>query len=116
MHIMAYVGKYILLGLILHFGWTTIMQVWMYHKVGKHRYDEALEHYMALKIKLYDKHSGLKEAKMFLEHLANMGGLAWAAMLAFTLVIWPIALFEDIAIYKPTFEYMLDVANGEGES
>ena len=105
--ILKYIGMYFLAGLVLHFGWTAIMEIWMYRRVGKDGFHETIQHYIALKTRLYDKHAGLREAKMMLDSLCAMGPGGWFLMILMSFVIWPIGVYEDIAVYSDTVDYVL---------
>ena len=107
-HIVKFIGMYLLAGLVIHWGWTIIYEIWIHHKVGGDRFGEAMNHYLGLKLKLYDKHAGIREAKMFLESLSSLGGGGWALMIAMTFVLWPVGLFEDIAVYRPMTDYVYE--------
>lgn len=116
MTIIKYVGMYLLAGFVLHMGWTIIFEMWIHRTVGKENFPEAIAHYLGLKMRLYDKHAGLREAKLFLEGLAGKGAGAIVLMIVLTIVVWPTAFFEDCAVYSDMCDYCRDVANNKENS
>lgn len=116
MNILKYVGMYLLAGFVLHMGWTIIFEMWIEKKVGREQFPEAIAHYLGLKLRLYDKHSGLREGKLFMEGLLEKGAAGILLMIALTMVIWPTAFFEDIAVYSDMVEYCCNVANDKESS
>ena len=116
MNIMKYVGMYLLTGIVLHWGWSIIFEMWIERKVGREHFSEAIAYYLGLKLRLYDKHSGLREGKLFMEELLEKGPAGLLLAVALTMVIWPTALFEDIAVYSDMCEYVYDVAQGKESS
>ena len=116
MNILKYVGLYLLVGFVLHMGWTIIFEMWIHRKVGSENFSEAITHYLGLKMRLYDKHAGLREAKLFLEGLSEKGAAAIVLLIVLTIVVWPTAFFEDIAVYSDMVDYCHDVANNKESS
>ncbi len=116
MNIMKYVGMYLLAGFVLHMGWTIIFEMWIERKVGREHFSEAIAYYLGLKLRLYDKHSGLREAKLLMEGLLEKGAAGILLMIALTMVTWPAALFEDIAVYSDMCDYVYDVAHDKESS
>lgn len=116
MNILKYVGLYLLVGFVLHMGWTIIFEMWIHRKVGGENFYEAITHYLGLKMRLYDKHAGLKEAKLFLEGLSEKGAAAIILLIILTTVTWPAAFFEYCAVYSDMVEYCYDVANNKESS
>lgn len=116
MNILKYVGMYLLVGLVLHMGWTIIFEMWINRKVGDENFSEAIAHYLGLKMRLYDKHAGLREAKLFLEGLSEKGASAIVLLIVLTMVTWPAAFFEDIAVYSDMVDYVYDVTNNKESS
>jgi len=116
MTILKYVGVYLLAGFVLHMGWTIIFEIWINKKVGSENFSEAIAHYLGLKMRLYDKHAGLREAKLFLEGLSEKGAAAILLLIVLTMVVWPTAFFEDCAVYSDMVEYCCNVANNKESS
>lgn len=116
MNLLKYVGLYLLVGFVLHMGWTIIFEMWIHRKVGGENFSEAIAHYLGLKMRLYDKHAGLREAKLFLEGLSEKGAAAIILLIILTMVVWPTAFFEDCAVYSDMCDYCRDVANHEESS
>jgi len=116
MNIMKYVGMYLLTGIVLHLGWTIIFEIWIEKKVGREHFSEAIAYYLGLKLRLYDKHSGLRQGKLFMEALLEKGAAGILLMIALTMVTWPAALFEDIAVYSDMVDYCCNVANRKESS
>ena len=109
MNILKYVGVYLLAGLVLHMGWTIIFEMWIHRKVGGENFSEAISYYLGLKMRLYDEHAGLREAKAVMEALLSNGAAAIVLLVALTMVIWPMALFEDFAVYNDMVNYVYEV-------
>ena len=97
-------------------GWTIIFEMWIHRKVGKENFPDAIVHYLGLKMRLYDKHAGLREAKLFLEGLSEKGAAAIILLIILTIVFWPTAFFEDCAVYSDMCDYCRDVANNKESS
>jgi len=116
MNILKYVSLYLLVGFVLHMGWTIIFEMWIHRKVGGENFSEAITHYLGLKMRLYDKHAGLREAKLFLEGLSEKGAAAIILLIVLTIVVWPTAFFEDCAVYSDMVDYVYDVANNKESS
>jgi len=116
MNIIKYVGMYLLAGFVLHMGWTIIFEMWIHRKVGGENFSEAITHYLGLKMRLYDKHAGLREAKMFLEGLPEKGAAAIILLIVLTMVVWPTAFFEDCAVHSDMVEYCCNVTNNKESS
>ncbi len=116
MTIIKYVGMYLLAGFVLHMGWTIIFEMWIHRKVGKENFPDAIVHYLGLKMRLYDKHAGLREAKLFLDGLSEKGAAAIILLIILTIVVWPTAFFEDCAVYSDMCDYCRDVANNKESS
>jgi len=116
MNILKYVGVYLLAGFVLHMGWTLIFEVWIHNKVGSENFSEAIDFYLGLKMRLYDKHAGLREAKAFVEAMLSKGAAAIVLWIALTMVVWPVAMFEDFAVYNDMVSYVYDVAQGKESS
>lgn len=116
MNLMKYVGMYLLTGIVLHLGWTIIFEMWIERKVGREHFPEAIAYYLGLKLRLYDKHSSLREGKLFMEGLLEKGPAGILLMIALTMVTWPAALFEDIAVYSDMCDYVYDVIQGKESS
>ena len=116
MNILKYVGVYLLAGFVLHCGWSIIFEMWIERKVGREHFQEAIAYYLGLKLRLYDKHSGLREGKLFMEGLFEKGPAGILLMIALTMVIWPTAFYEDVAVYSDMCKYVYDVAQGEESS
>ena len=116
MNILKYVGLYLLVGFVLHMGWSMLFEMWIFRKVGGENFSEAITHYLGLKMRLYDKHAGLREAKLFLEGLSEKGAAAIVPLIILTMVVWPTAFFEDIAVYNDMVSYVLDTTEKKGET
>lgn len=97
-------------------GWTIIFEMWIHRKVGGDNFSEAIAHYLGLKMRLYDKHAGLREAKLFLEGLAEKSAAAIILLIVLTMVVWPTAFYEDCAVYNDMVDYCHDVANNKESS
>lgn len=110
MNILKCVGMYLLAGFVLHMGWTIIFEMWIHKKVGGENFGEAIAYYLGLKMQLYDKHTGLREAKAFMEAMLSKGTAAIALWVILTIAVWPVALFEDFAVYSDMCDYVYDVA------
>ena len=116
-HIWKFIGMYIMTGIVTHIGWTILFEIWIHKKVGGDGFVEAIEHYLALKVKLYDRHAGLHAGRMLLERMMAMDAGGWILVILATLVTWPVALFEDIAVYRPMTDYVHEqCANKSPES
>ena len=116
MTIIKYVGMYLLAGFVLHMGWTLRFEMWIHRKVGKENFPDAIVHYLCLKMRLYDKHAGLREAKLCLDGLSEKGTAAIILLIVLTIVVWPTAFFEDCAVYSDMCDYCRDVANNNESS
>lgn len=116
MNIIKYVGVYLLVGFIIHMGWTFIFECWIRKKVGSENFSEAVSYYLGLKMRLYDKYAGLKEAKAFMERMLESSAASILLWVAFTMVIWPVAFFEDCAVYNDMVNYVHDVTKESSES
>lgn len=116
-HIWKFIGLYITVGIVTHLGWSILFEIWIHRKVGGDGFAEAVEHYIGLKVKLYDKYAGLHAGRMFLEQLLAMNAGGWIFCILATLAAWPVALFEDIAVYGPMVDYVHEqCANKSPES
>lgn len=116
-HIWKFIGLYVMTGIVTHWGWTILFEIWVYRKIGDDDFGDAIAHYLGLKVKLYDKHAGLHSGKMLMESLMSMGAGGWILVILVTLVAWPVALFEDIAVYRPMTDYVYEqCANKSPES
>ncbi len=116
MNIIKYVGLYLLVGFVLHMGWSILFEMWIFRKVGGENFSEAITHYLGLKMRLYDKHAGLREAKLFLEGLSEKGAAAILLLIVLTMVVWPTAFFEDIAVYSDMVNYVYDIIDDKESS
>lgn len=115
MSIIKYVGIYLLAGIVIHMGWTILFEVWIRAKVGGEKFPEAMDYYLGLKLRLYDEHAGLREAKIVMEHILSKGAAGIVAWIALTMVIWPTAVYEDFAVYSDMVNYVMDVTEEKGE-
>lgn len=97
-------------------GWSILFEMWIEKKVGREHFPEAIAYYLGLKLRLYDKHSGLREGKLFMEGLLEKLPAGILLMIALTMVIWPTAFFEDCAVYSDMCDYCRDVANNKESS
>ena len=116
MNIIRYVGLYLLVGFVLHMGWTIIFMSWVRRNVGRENFSEATAYYMGLKIQLYDKYSGLREAKLFIDQICDKGIAGLLLLIVLTLMTWPVAFFEDCVIYSDMVEYVHDVTDKSSDS
>jgi hypothetical protein len=116
MNIIRYVGLYLLIGFVLHMGWTIIFEIWINHKVGSKNFPDAIVHYLWLKEQLYDKHAILQSVKVAMEEMLSNGFAFIILGVLLTTIIWPISVCEDLAVYSDMCEYVYDVAREKENS
>ena len=109
------IGMYLLLGLIVQWGCIIGICYYAYRSVGKDRLDEVMEHLLMLKIALYRKgdKSTLSRIKEWLDNLE--GPVLWI-WLAISLLLWPMIIVENAAVWSDFRSYVHKVKAESSES
>lgn len=107
--IFKYVWMYLAAGFVIMGAYTIAMTVWLAVTLKSDKLVKKVSEYnLALKIRLYKKHSGLAEARALLDALIGNKRVLLKAIVSGVLM-WPISMAENLAVYPELMDYVREL-------
>lgn len=108
------IGLYLLVGLLVQWGWIAFYVVYAYLRVPDDKVDKVMEKLISLKFQLYSK--GGEGVSRIIEWINSLSGpMVWLWM-AISVAIWPILMAENAAVLPGWLRYVKEVKAESSES